>query len=289
MMNIAIVGLGVIGGSFAKALRKNALPNEQILAIDYNQLSLDQALESGYIDEGETVNDTILQRADLVIIALYPQAMKDFLIKHRQEFKKGAIVTETAGVKNILMQDIEQYFPPQVDLILGHPMAGRENRGWDYANAEVFEGANYILTPTENNAPENIQWLQELIVRIGFKRVTVTTPEIHDAMIAYTSQLAHVIAVSLINSSHGDENVIRFVGDSYRDITRIANINEDLWSELFIENKTALLEVIKDFEKEVSVLKTALVEDDSEQLKDIFRQATKRRLSLESADYKLKQ
>lgn len=288
MTNIAIIGLGVIGGSFAKALKKHSLPDEKIFGIDINQATVDAALAEGFIDEGETENTTILQRADVIIFGLYPKAMKQFLRQHRNDFKTGAIMTDTAGVKNILIEDHEQFFPPQVDFILGHPMAGRENRGWEYASAEVFEGANYIITPTTENKPEHIEWFKKFIERIGFRRVTVTTPEIHDEMIAYTSQLAHVIAVSLINSGDNGGEVVRFVGDSFRDLTRIANINEDLWSELFLENKSALLKVIASFEGELELLKDALKTEDSQSLKAIFREATKRRLDLEAADYKLK-
>lgn len=287
MTNIAIVGLGVIGGSYAKALKKHSLPNEKILGIDLNQNTIDRALEEGFIDEGETSNQTILQRADVVIFGLYPVAMKKFLVKYREDFKSGAIVTDTAGVKNLLVEDRDQYFPPQVDFILGHPMAGRENRGWDYASAEVFEGANYIITPTPENKPENIEWFKNFVDRIGFKRLTVTTPANHDAMIAYTSQLTHVIAVALVNSGENNGEIIRFVGDSFRDLTRIAKINEDLWSELFMENKAALLEVIESFESEIEILKRAIVTDNSETLKTAFRESTKRRLDLEASDYKL--
>lgn len=286
MTNIAIVGLGVVGGSFAKALRENALPGEKIFAIDINPETITFATETGIIDEGETENKTILQRADLVVVALYPQALKSFVKKHRDEFKKGAIVTDTAGVKGALMEQIKPDIPPQVDFIFGHPMAGREDRGIGYADAKVFKDANYLLTPVENNHPDNIAFLYDLLKRIGFKRVSLVSPEKHDEMIAFTSQLCHVIAVALINSDDPERNTVQYIGDSYRDLTRIAKINEDLWSELFQENKQELLRAMDDFEAQFALMKEAVQNDDLASMRTQFKESTKRRKQLEDADLK---
>lgn len=286
MRNIAIVGLGVVGGSFAKALRKHPVEGERILAIDPDEETLKKALEEGVIDEGETSNQRILQQADIVIIGLYPLALKEFIKVHRDDFKEGAILTDVAGVKGVLVEQLMEEIPEQVDFIYGHPMAGRENRGYAYADAEVFEGANYLLTPTEKNKKENLERLEKLITRIGFKRVTLVNPKKHDEMIAFTSQLCHVIAVSLINSDDPERGTVKFIGDSYRDLTRIAKINESLWSELFIENKVELLDAIEGFEKQFQTMKKAIQEEDSEQMESMFRESTKRRIQLEADDKK---
>lgn len=288
-MNIAIVGLGVVGGSFAKAIRKHFSPLTKVLGIDIDVNTIEAALEQGLIDYGETTNESIIQQADLVIIALYPNAVVQFMQEHSQLFKEGAIVTEATGIKVQLMESINNFIPDTIDFIFGHPMAGRENKGLDYASAEVFEGANYLITPTPLNQQKNLDWFTGFIETIGFRRVSFVDASNHDEMIAYTSQLAHVIAVSLINSDLVDRNTALFVGDSYRDLTRIAKLNEDLWSELFFTNKEELLKAIERFEEKVIDMKMAIVEGNREQMKDYFIESTKRRLKLEQEDRKYKQ
>lgn len=199
MTKIAIVGLGVVGGSLAKGLKENPVADEEVLAIDINPKTIETALEQGVIDRGETENKTILQEADIVFICLYPNAMRDFLVNHQDEFKKGAILTDVVGVKQALLNQIIDVIPPQVDFIFGHPMAGREKTGFDFADARVLKGANYLLTIRPENTPENIETLSAIIHRIGFKRITNVTPQKHDDMIAFTSQLTHAIAVALVN------------------------------------------------------------------------------------------
>lgn len=286
MTTIAIVGLGVVGGSFAKALRKYAQSDIRILAIDRDAQTLEAAIAEGVIDGGEQYNQTVLQEADIVIIALYPQALKEFVKTHRHEFKTGAIVTDTAGVKGALMREMQADLPPQVDFIFGHPMAGRESSGYTYADAAVFAGANYLLTPIESNQPKNVELLQNLLKQLGFKRVSLVTPEKHDEMIAFTSQLTHAIAVSLINSDDPERDTIHYIGDSYRDLTRIAKINASLWSELFQENKAELVKAINEFEREFQKMKKAIESDDYETLQALFRESTKRRQMLEATDRK---
>lgn len=286
-MEIAIVGLGVIGGSFAKALNEIKEEGDLIYGIDIDQTTLDFAKEGGYINYGERENETILQAADLVIMGLYPEAVKSFLEDYREDFKEGAIILDTSGIKQYLLKDLDAYFPPQADLILGHPMAGRENRGFAFADGSVYKGANFLLTPIEGNKQENIDWITDLLYRIGFGRVTTTSPEVHDEMIAFTSQLVHVIAVALVNSDQYEEETIRFVGDSYRDVTRIANINEDLWTELFMENRGLLLKVIQQFKNEMDTIERAIIEEDQDQLASLFKAATDRRQHLEATDFKL--
>lgn len=286
MKTVAIVGLGVVGGSFAKAIQLNRIPHIEVLGIDYDSQTLKQAIQEGTITEGETINETILQRADIVIFALYPEAMKAFVKKHRHEFKRGAILTDTAGVKGALIENIKEDIPEQVDFIFGHPMAGRESKGYQYATGTIFKGANYLITPTPDNKQENIESLVSLLKQLGFKRVSIVNPDEHDEMIAFTSQLCHAIAVALINSDDPHRETVRFIGDSYRDLTRIAKINEALWSELFLENKTALLEAMGNFELQFQAIKDAVSKEDVPALENLFRTSTKRRVKLEEEDLK---
>ncbi len=282
--NIALVGLGVIGGTFAKAIHAHAPGVYTVTAVDTNEDTLTQAALDGVIQYGETTNQTILQNADLVIISLYPKALKTFLETHRQEFKPGAIVTETSGIKQSVIAFIAPHIPPDIDFIFGHPMAGREKQGYSYSDPEVFNHANYLISPTEINSRENLAWFSQFLKSLGFGRVTEVTAPAHDALIGYTSQLTHAIAVALMNSDDTERDTYKYVGDSFRDLTRIANINEYLWSELFLENKEALLASFDTFEHELQRLKTAIETDNIRDMQDIFRQSSQRRLVFESAD-----
>lgn len=284
MQKIAIVGLGVIGGSFAKAFKASDSSNYYVMGIDADQEAIDKALEAGVIAEGETVNKTILQQADIVIIALYPEVIKQFIIQNQDDFKDGAILTETTGIKQYVIDSILPILPKQVDVIFGHPMAGRESKGFDYSDHTAFVGANYVLTPLDSNKPENLEIFKSLLRKIGFQRLTEVTPIVHDELIAYTSQLCHVIAAALINSDQPERDTVQFIGDSYRDLTRIAKFNENLWSELMLNNKDVLLKVINDFEGEIDKIKQALITDNKKDLEDKFIEATDRRINLEQKD-----
>lgn len=226
-MKILIVGLGVIGGSFAMALK--AAGYEDVYGIDNNLSTLSKAEELGIIKKGYVDAGEIVGAADLIILAIYPMLIKRFIEKNRNLFKSGAIVTDTTGIKKLFIDDILNILPPGIDFIFGHPMAGREKRGIDYASKEVFRGANYLITVTDKNKEENIKILEDIIYDMGFKRIKRIDPIFHDKMIGFTSQLPHAIAVALINSDEEDRDTGSFIGDSYRDLTRIANINEDLW------------------------------------------------------------
>ena len=283
-LNIALVGLGVIGGTFAKAIQAHAPGAYTVAAIDTHEDTLTQATRDGVIQYGETTNQTILQNADLVIISLYPKALKIFLETHRQDFKPGAIVTETSGIKQSVIEFITPHIPPDIDFIFGHPMAGREKQGYAYSDAAVFNHANYLISPTETNSRENLVWFSQFLKSLGLGRVTEVTAHAHDALIGYTSQLTHAIAVALMNSDDTERDTYKYVGDSFRDLTRIANINEYLWSELFLENKEALLASFDTFEHELQRLKTAIETDNIHDMQDIFRQSSQRRLVFESAD-----
>lgn len=278
-MNIVIVGLGVVGGSFAMALKDAGYTD--VYGIDVNEETLKKAKERELIKEGSRTGKELLKNADLTIISIYPKLVKNFVEDNKDYFKKGSIITDATGIKGMFINDIIKILPSDIDFVFGHPMAGREKKGIDFASSKVFKGANYIITPISRNKEENIKKIEDLAKSIGFKRVKRITPEFHDEMIGYTSQLPHAIAVALINSDEEGRETGSFIGDSYRDLTRIANINEDLWSELFLGNKDNLLKAITNFELELDFIKKAMYSNDKEALKKLFVKSTKRREKLD--------
>ena len=278
-MNICIIGLGLIGATYALALRDNPRVTK-ISAIDIDKEALKKALERNMIDQGSSEGNELLKEADLVIISLYPELIVDFIKENIDNFKDSAIITDACGVKKGIMEEINK-LPLKADFIFGHPMAGREKIGLDFADKNIFKNANYILTPQEKNKPENVILLKELIYSMGFRNVTKIKAWEHDEIISFTSQLTHAIAVALVNSDNQKFNTNLFVGDSYRDLTRIAKINSKLWSELFLENKDNLIEKIDAFQGKMDEIKKALVENNSTKLIEEFKESTKRRESID--------
>ena len=286
-LNVAIVGLGVIGGSFAYGLKQQSDYPVHIMGIDHDADTLKQALEAGAIDEGEMVNASILGKADLVILTLYPSGVVHFVETHREEFKEGAILTDTTGIKGDIVDEVLPILPKGVDFIFGHPMAGKESKGFAFADADSFRDANYLITPVEINSEENLDFVTDLLKSLGFKRVRRVEPQVHDEMIAFVSQLCHVIAVSLINSDEKGRDTADFVGDTYRELTRIAKINGELWSELFLYNKDELLGAMDNFEQQFRLMRTAIEGNDEKGLVSLFEESTARRIDLEKSDSKL--
>ena len=277
-MNITIVGLGVIGGSFAMAFKEAGF--EDVYAVDLNKESIEKAKNMGIIKDGSDNAKQFLEIADLVIICIYPRIIKDFMMENRNNFKDGAIVTDVAGIKGTLIKQLDDIIPDNIDFIFGHPMAGRENKGIDHATAECYKGANYLLIDTERNDDDNVLLLQAIIYKLGFKRIIRISSGFHDQITAFTSHLPHVMAVSLINSDVEARNTEIYMGGSYRDATRVADINEDLWTELFLGNKENLLEVIDDFMAEMGRFREDLAKGDRVALNKRLKRATKRRRRL---------
>lgn len=278
-MKIVIVGLGVIGGSYALAL-KNCGYND-VYGIDTDVATLNSAENKGLIKKGFTDGKEILNHCDLVILSIYPDSVVKFLTKNKAFFKSGAVLTDTTGIKVSLVSNIEKILRDDIEFVFGHPMAGREKKGLAYADSKVFKGANYIITPTNRTSSNAINIVEKLALDIGFKRVTKVHPKEHDALIAFTSQLPHIIAVALINSDDEKYETGKFIGDSYRELTRISNINGELWTELFLNNKENLLKSIDNFEKQLTLLKNGLIENDKNLLMNLFRESSIRREKLE--------
>ena len=272
--NILIVGLGLIGGSYAKALRKLGF---KISAITLNQGDIDYAIQNGIIDEGFTEPlPEVLEKAELIIFALYPKVFMEWIEKYQEFLKPGAILTDVTGVKSSVVYKIQEMLRPDVEFIAAHPMAGKEVYGVQNSDPKIFHGANYIVTPTEKNTESAIQDCLELGRLMGFNNVSILSPEKHDEMIGFVSQLTHCIAVSLMNCYDG-EKLQDYTGDSFRDLTRIARINDEMWSELFLLNKETLLDQMDKFLSEFGKLRDTLENNDRETMREMMKISTARR------------
>ena len=271
---ILIVGLGVIGGGYAKALSKKGY---KVKCITKDQSDIDYALERGIVVGGSSFPDpALIAEADLVVIALYPTVFIEWIKENQKYLHPGAIITDVTGVKDGIVGEVQSLLRNDVEFIAAHPMAGRERSGIEYSDDKVFIGANYIVTPTEKNTPEAIALCKKLGEELGFAKISELSPAEHDAMIAFLSQLTHVIAVTLMtcNTSEGLE---KYTGDSFRDLTRIAKINENMWSELFLCNKDALLSQMDAFMNEFALFRSMIDEGDSDAMKEKMRFSTSRR------------
>lgn len=275
---ILIIGLGLMGGSIAEALSRKGC---NVAVIDPNEASINTALENGWITEGKTSPDErFLSEFDLVIFAVYPHAMINWLKVYGKHLRKDTVITDVTGVKCPYVYEAQDILGDAPEFISAHPMAGRESQGIAFASGDIFKGANYIITPTLRNSDKAISVCNELGRLIGCKKISTVTPEYHDEMIGFLSQLTHCIAVALM-TCRDTENMAAFSGDSFRELTRIAKINPDMWSELFIANKKALISEIEQFENQLTVIKNAVCDDDINTLKSIMSLSTKRRQSFD--------
>ena len=277
-LTVTIVGLGVIGAAFAQSFKEIGI--NTVYGIDIDEETIKKAEEKNIINKGFLETKEPLEKSDFVVITLYPNLMKSFFVNNINYFKENAIITDVVGIKEKIIKDIDPIIEKSgrnIDFIFGHPMAGREKRGIDFADSRVFKDANYIIIKDEKNKKENLELLSEIVKCMGFKKVSFLTAQEHDEIIAFTSQLTHAIAVSLVNSDSEKYDTNRFIGDSYRDLTRIAKINEDLWAELLMGNKKNLLKMIQQFERELDIIKDALNDNDLGTLKEKFIISTKRR------------
>lgn len=278
--NITVVGLGLIGGSYAMAL-KELKPNN-LWGIDIDLNAIKTAEDMGIIDKGYKDAAEPLSKSDIVIVSLYPEAAIEFIKKYKNDFKRGAVITDTSGIKESIVKEVSDLIPDYVDFIGGHPMAGRESKGLAFASKDIFKNANYIITPTEKNKKENIKLIEDIARNIGCKNVVLIDSKVHDKIIAYTSAVPHIIAVALMNCDNFDEQRGFFIGGSFRDATRVALINPDLWSELFISNKENILTELEEFENNLSLMKEAIRKEDVSLMKEIFNKAGSKRRKLNS-------
>ncbi|MBQ4291031.1 MAG: prephenate dehydrogenase [Clostridia bacterium] len=275
---ILIVGLGLMGGSYAKALKRLGY---SVSALDCSEDAVRYALDGGMIDRGFTVPDAeSVSDADTVIFALYPGTFREWIARYQHLLKPGAMLTDVTGVKSCVVYDIQQMLRPDVEFIASHPMAGREVSGVQNSDDRIFRDANFIVVPTDRNSREAVDWCRSLGQILGFARIAVLSPEEHDRMIGFVSQLTHCIAIALMTCSE-NRHLADYTGDSFRDLTRIARINDAMWSELFLCNKGPLLEQMDRFLAEMKELRSLLEQDDREGLRSKMRLSTERRAAFD--------
>ena len=276
-----IVGLGLLGGKYALELTRAGY---HVDGINRSQGHLQYALDHGYIQSGKTQDfEDLVARADHIIFGLYPTTLIQWFETYGHLLKPGCIFTDVSGVKTGLVDQIQTLCPPGVEFIASHPMAGRETSSVEHAAEVNFAPANFIITPTEKNTPEGIAWVTELAQVLGFEHICTLSVQEHDRMIGYVSQLCHAIAVSLM-CANDNTSLCEYTGDSFRDLTRIARINETMWSELFLWNKENLIAEIDQFDEALHQLRSALEAGDREGLEEMFRLSTQRRAAFDKKD-----
>jgi len=270
-LEVTIVGLGLIGGSYALALKK--INPKKIWAIDIDRSILELAENRNIIDGGFIDGSQVLGRSDLVVICLYPELAVNFVQENMAYFKPGSVLTDTAGIKKKVIADIRAVLRSDLDFVGGHPLAGKECSGFTHASSDIFMNANYLLTPVPSNKKESLILIEKMIRVLGCRDPIYMEADKHDEIIALTSQLPHLIAAALMNSS-GWDNTGDLVGGSFRDATRVAKMNVRLWSELLLENKENILQQIERFVDNITKLKEALYNDDCTTLLDLLGKAS---------------
>lgn len=277
-LSFAIVGLGLIGGSYAKALRQ--LGVRQIIGIESNAAVLAQAMDEGLIDLGLSEADARLRQADVIICCIYPEAIASFMKDNVVFFKEDVLLTDVAGIKNDMIATVQAVLPQGMEFISGHPMAGRQGSGLGMSDAAIFRNANYIIVPEKGNTTAAIKWLEAFALALGCKQTVQVTPEEHDRTIAFTSNLPHVTAVALVDSASYSDKTKYFVAGSFRDGTRVADINPELWCGLFLANKDKVADEVDKYIEQLVLWRDALRAGDGETLKDLMRKGAARRKEL---------
>lgn len=272
--NVLIIGLGLLGGSYAKALTKKGF---DVRAITLSQDDIDYAVSQGFISGGSTsVDEKLIADAQLIVFSLYPHTFLEWVEQYGNLIKSGTVVTDVTGVKGCIVEKVQDILPSGVEFIAAHPMAGREVCGVRNADDSIFHSANYIVVPTNRNTPDGIRLCCDLGRTLGFADISSLNVKQHDEMIAFLSQLAHVIAVSLM-CANGDPNLVRYTGNSFRDLTRIANINDEMWSELFLANREALLKEMDSYRDAFNRLYDTVKNNDRETMREMMRLSSARR------------
>lgn len=271
---ILIVGLGLLGGSYAQSLTRQGY---YVTAITRKQSTIDYAVEHNLITKGSAfVDEQLIAEADIIVFALYPHVFVDWIKQNGHLITPKTVITDVTGVKECIVYEIQSLLPDGVEFIAAHPMAGRETAGVEYADETIFRNANYIVVPTEKNSLDTVELCGDLGETLGFREISVLSPQKHDQMIAFLSQLTHCIAVSLMCACDAPD-LERYTGDSFRDLTRIANINDEMWSELFLSNRDTLLQEMDNYRAAFDKLYDTIKNNDREGMRDMMRLSTERR------------
>ncbi|OLU45659.1 prephenate dehydrogenase [Faecalibaculum rodentium] len=262
-----------MGGSFAARLRQLGYT---VYGMDLDADTLQYAQDQGIIDAGSQDPAILLPQCDVVIFCLYPTKIEPWLRDHQHHLNPGTLVLEISGVKTGITGPLQDLMRPDCELLSIHPMCGRESQGIRYSDPKIFDGANFLIIPTGRNTPESVRFVQGLARELGCGTISGLDPESHDRMIGFLSQLTHVIAVSLMNT-HENSHLVQYTGDSFRDLTRIARINENMWPELFLLNREILLDETDQFLAAVQQFRDMLAKGDRQGMKEAMIESTKRR------------
>lgn len=281
-MNIGIIGLGLMGGSIAKALNKH----HRIVALDINPDAINDAIHQNIISWGTSSVAEYAKSTDVSFVCLYPAQIPGFINDNQSYFHSGHRFIEIAGVKKSLFRQINPLLRKDLEIIYTHPIAGREKKGIAHADETIFRNANFVICPVDGNKEKSLILAESLASEMGFKNITRLTLEEHDEIIAYTSQLTHVISLALVGSDDNHTETGKYIGDSYRDLTRIAMINEDLWADLFAQNKENLLSKIDRFSLELAKYRKNIAENNTTELKKSMMKVREKRLSMEKGGHK---
>lgn len=268
---IAVIGLGLMGGSFAKRLKELGHP---VIGLNRTESVAKEALAMGIVD---SIDPKDLKKAEIVIFCTPERGTLSFIKEHLSLIHEKAVLTDIAGVKNGFAGEIKALLPEGMDFVSGHPMCGREGAGLAQADGSIFDGANYVLIPEPWNRKEHLELVKRMAEELGCAHVPVVTAEEHDRAIAYTSDLTHAVATALMNSSSYSEKTKYFIGGSFRDETRVADINGKLWTSLFRANREKLLEEIDRFSEALQQLRGAIAAEKEEEITVFLEEAGRRR------------
>jgi prephenate dehydrogenase len=270
---IAVVGLGLIGGSMALALR--GFRKMRIIGVDSSSATCRLARKAGI--EVEASLQSVLERADVAVFCVYPETMVELVGKYIKFFKPGCVVTDVTGVKVELTRRVSKLLPKTVDYVSAHPMAGREKDGFKNADAALFKGAGFLITPVRNPSPKSIELIRDMGHHIGATRFAVVSPKEHDRIIAYTSHATHLTAVALTLGLPKSATPA-FCAGAFRDATRVANINDVLWGELMMQNRGNVLKELASLQRHFKQLEEALQKGGVVQLRKLFRTARMKKM-----------
>ncbi len=269
-MKIGIIGLGLIGGSIAKAIKENT--EHDVLGHDIDPTVVHKALLLNAIDVPLVAED--LKECQVIIVALYPKDTIQYITNHCHLFQKEAVVIDTCGVKGLICNALEPIAKENGFYFIGaHPMAGTTHSGFNYSEKALFNKASMVITPLKGTPIEKVELIKKLSVSIGFTNTQISTPEEHDQVIAFTSQLAHVVSNAYVKSPTAMLHK-GFSAGSYVDLTRVAKLNENMWGELFIDNKKFLASEIEGLIERLSLYKTAIESSDEPTLKTLLKEGS---------------
>ena len=268
---IGIVGYGLIGGSLGLALKKYT--DNYVVAIDKSIETRDYISKNNLADEVADVSGEILKKCDVIFVGLYPEDILLFMDKNSNSFKNGAIVIDLCGIKQFVVERYGKLENVNFQFIGAHPMAGKEKNGITVADADLYKGASFLLTPTECVDNEALEYVKYLAKKVGFEKIVVTTDVNHDKMITYTSQLPHIMSVAyILQDAHSKCD--GYYAGSFKDMTRVADINSVLWTQLFKNNKETLTEQINEYIDSLELIKK-FVNSEGNELKELLAKSKK--------------